>query len=595
MVYFVAPSDVTETAGSTTASPVLLVNPSDKDAATLKVLWAGKLYGVELQVGTSSAVKTRKTALVCHADQRRQQIVSGGGNAMALAVAHMANRGHRLSPTDALLCDEWCEWERTVLRQALIGKNQKKLTAALKHIETTLQGVHLAGHKETLADVVVVSALVTADEEVDLSAYPGLTRLVASHQPAIQAAKEALAQAQEAAAAKTSFQVDMTESSLDKVLTAVFQNAVKELVQETTGESDLESIGLSWAANLVSRCNNPKHGDFQCSAAMPTFAALKKAGKMPADIKKPPDVAHKLIALIGDNHPVVMELSVNGPGFVLCRLRAKFLEQHVNQFVANGKLPVPKVPKQTCLVDFSSPNIAKEMHVGHLRSTIIGESVCRVLEYVGHKVHRVNHVGDWGTQFGMLIQYLREEYPDVVGKDDGELPNITDLTVFYKNAKQRFDESAEFKKASQMNVVQLQAGDPECYKIWKMLCDVSRREFEKVYKRLDVTLTEYGESFYNSRIPPVIEELDRLGMLVKEEGGAKIVWVEKFGSPLMLQKTDGGYGYDSTDVSSRGQSGEALENNIPLASYFPSSLTSNYFILFLSCVCFISRKCRWLP
>ena len=118
------------------------------------------------------------------------------------------------------------------------------------------------------------------------------------------------------------------------------------------------------------------------------------------------------------------------------------------------------------------------MHVGHLRSTILGESVCRILEYVGHHVHRTNHVGDWGTQFGMLIQYLKEEYPEVAASDEAEMPNITDLTVFYKNAKARFDESAEFKKTAQTNVVKLQSGDPECRKIWKMLCDVSRLEFQ---------------------------------------------------------------------------------------------------------------------
>ena len=540
----------------------MLVNASDKDAATLKVIWAARLYKIELKAGPSSAVQTKKTALVYRSsssssNNKDQVVVSGGGNAMALAIAHMANRTHRLSLTDAMLCDEWCEWERTVLRPALSVENPKKLATALQHVETVLQGAHLAGHKETLADVVLVSTLATA--QVDLSPYPGLTRWVASHQPAIHAARETLAQVLQESAQSSCFQVDLTEPSLNKVLTAVFQKAVADLVQEVTGGGDFSSIGLEWAANLVSRCNNPKHGDFQCSAAMPTFAALKKAGKMPADIQKPQDVARKLIAMIPDDHPVVTELSVNGPGFVLCRLQGQFLQEHVNQFLANGKLPAPRVAPQICLVDFSSPNIAKEMHVGHLRSTIIGESVCRVLEYVGHKVHRVNHVGDWGTQFGMLIQYLREEYPDVTGKDDGELPNITDLTVFYKNAKQRFDESEEFKKASQLNVVELQAGDPECHKIWKMLCDVSRREFEKVYKRLDVTLTEYGESFYNSRIPPVIEELDQLGMLVKEEGGAKIVWVEKFGSPLMLQKTDGGFGYDSTDVS--GKNNVTLENS----------------------------------
>jgi arginyl-tRNA synthetase len=209
-------------------------------------------------------------------------------------------------------------------------------------------------------------------------------------------------------------------------------------------------------------------------------------------------------------------------------------------------------------VDFSSPNIAKEMHVGHLRSTIIGEAICRILEAAGHKCHRINHVGDWGTQFGMLIQYLREEYPDVVVAASGEsgssaaaeLPNITDLTAFYKNAKQRFDESEEFKTASQLNVVALQSGDAECRLIWQMLCDVSRREFQKVYQRLDITCQEFGESFYNDKISPVIQEFEAAGKVEVAEGGAKCVFNRPtFAVPLMLQKSDGGYGYDSTDMA----------------------------------------------
>jgi arginyl-tRNA synthetase len=154
-------------------------------------------------------------------------------------------------------------------------------------------------------------------------------------------------------------------------------------------------------------------------------------------------------------------------------------------------------------------------------------------------------VGDWGTQFGMLIQYLKEEYPDFTES----MPNITDLTGFYKAAKGRFDDDADFKKTSQLNVVKLQSGDEECMKIWKILCDVSRKEFQKVYDRLDVTVYEYGESFYNAKIPPVIEEFDKAGLLSVEEGGAKCVFVENFSVPLMLQKSDGGYGYDSTDMA----------------------------------------------
>ena len=541
------------------ASNLVLVNPSATDAATLKVVWTSQLYGVPLQGPTKAAQSvlahndssSKKPTLV---DTVHKVVVTGGGNAMATAVAHCGNQSG--SAMALVLCDEWCEWERTVLRPALA--KPKKLTAALQYLEECCQNSgsgHLVESHDSLADVVVVSTLVRA--AVDTTALPAVHRLVTRHQTALQGVQPVIDKfIEQAATASSSYQVNWDEPSLYKILTDIFQTAVNDLVAQVTAGGDLASIGMeSWAPNLVSKCNNPKIGDYQCSAAMPVFAALRKSGQaLPPDLVKPQDVAHKIVAIImtngKDNHPVVTELSVSGPGFVLCRLQPKFLEHHVNALLRRGALPVPQgVPPQTCLVDFSSPNIAKEMHVGHLRSTIIGETVCRVLEYVGHKVHRVNHVGDWGTQFGMLIQYLREEYPDVVGQDTGELPNITDLTVFYKNAKLRFDESPEFKKASQLNVVQLQAGDPECRKIWQMLCDVSRREFEKVYKRLDVTLTEFGESFYNSRIPPVIDELMEKKIVEIEEGGAKIAWLEGFPSPLMLQKTDGGYGYDSTDVS----------------------------------------------
>lgn len=258
------------------------------------------------------------------------------------------------------------------------------------------------------------------------------------------------------------------------------------------------------------------------------------------------------------DNPVLGELNVNGPGFIMSRIKASYLEGGVNDIVKNGAPTKPKCTttnddgndssssnNNNVVVDFSSPNIAKEMHVGHLRSTIIGEAVCRILEYTGCNVQRVNHVGDWGTQFGMLIQYLKEEYPDF----HGNIPNITDLTAFYKNAKSRFDESPEFKKISQLNVVKLQAGDEECREIWQVLCDVSRKEFEKVYNRLDISVEECGESFYNDKIPPVIDEFTERGLISVEEGGAKCVFVPKFKIPLMLQKSDGGYGYDSTDMA----------------------------------------------
>ena len=200
--------------------------------------------------------------------------------------------------------------------------------------------------------------------------------------------------------------------------------------------------------------------------------------------------------------------------------------------------------KKRVIVDFSSPNIAKEMHVGHLRSTIIGDSVCKILEFCGHTVHRTNHVGDWGTQFGMLITHMKEEYPDLLTNP----PNITDLTNIYKASKKRFDDDAAFKERSRHAVVALQAGEPESRAIWQLLCELSRVEFQKVYDLLGVELEEVGESFYNPLIPDAIELCRKAGIVENEEN-MLIIKLAHFTIPLIVRKSDGGYGYDSTDMA----------------------------------------------
>lgn len=200
--------------------------------------------------------------------------------------------------------------------------------------------------------------------------------------------------------------------------------------------------------------------------------------------------------------------------------------------------------KQKVLVDFSSPNIAKNMHVGHLRSTIQGDSICRIFEFLGYEVDRVNHVGDWGTQFGMLIAELDRSYPNFLD----ESPNIADLQTFYQNAKKRFDDDEEFKATAHANVVKLQGGDDHCIKGWKMLCQLSRVEFQKIYDRLDIKLEEVGESFYNPMLRGMVDELVKEGV-AKEDNGAICVFVPKIKVPLIIQKSDGGFNYDTTDMA----------------------------------------------
>ena len=191
--------------------------------------------------------------------------------------------------------------------------------------------------------------------------------------------------------------------------------------------------------------------------------------------------------------------------FLNVHLSDSFIEDQVNTLL-QGSLEIARDEEfkaQRVIVDFSSPNIAKDMHVGHLRSTIIGDSICRILEYLGHEVSRVNHLGDWGTQFGMLIAELNDEFPDFLSKP----PPIEDLVVFYKRAKKRFDAEEDFKKVSHENVVKLQQGDEHTFKAWQLLCAISEKEFQRIYERLDIRITNRGESFYNPFIKPMLEDL----------------------------------------------------------------------------------------
>lgn len=212
--------------------------------------------------------------------------------------------------------------------------------------------------------------------------------------------------------------------------------------------------------------------------------------------------------------------------------------------VVQGDISYHAETQQKVAVDFSSPNIAKNMHVGHLRSTIIGEALCRILEFMGHDVQRINHIGDWGTQFGMLISHMQDTYPDFLENR----PDISDLDGFYKEAKKRFDEEEDFKTRSREAVVRLQAGNESELKAWKMICDVSRVQFEQIYKRLDVINNEYGESFYNDMIPPLVKKLEEKGVITEDQG-CKCIFVPKIKTPMIIVKSDGGYNYDSTDLA----------------------------------------------
>ena len=294
---------------------------------------------------------------------------------------------------------------------------------------------------------------------------------------------------------------------------------------------------------LVVPASNPRFGDYQSNIALSLAKQLKQ---------KPRAIAEQLVNNL-DLSDICEPLEIAGPGFINITIKLDVLTKKLNQIHKDPRLGVEKAPeKQRVIVDFSSPNIAKEMHVGHLRSTIIGDCLAHILAFRGHEVLRLNHVGDWGTQFGMLIAYLREEVPEVL--TTANAVNLGDLVTLYKKARVRFDGGGEFKEKARQEVVKLQAGNEDSIYAWKLLCEQSRREFEVIYDLLDIYLTERGESFYNPLLPQVLADLDEQGLLT-EDRGAKCVFLEGFTNktgeplPLIVQKSDGGYNYATTDLA----------------------------------------------
>ena len=306
-------------------------------------------------------------------------------------------------------------------------------------------------------------------------------------------------------------------------------------------------------ASKVDVASSAMGADYQNNSALSLFGRLKAAG-LPDGIKSPKDVAQRLADAMQlcDSEAMMAKVEVAGAGFINITISGPWFADRLNTIAQNGALP-PPVQTQKVVVDFSSPNVAKEMHAGHLRSTIIGDSICRVLEFCGHEVLRVNHVGDWGTQFGMLIGHLKQVFPDFASNP----PPIGDLQAFYKESKKHFDEDKDFAKLAHEEVVRLQSGDGASRYAWQQICDVSRAAFEEVYSRLGVKLTEVGESFYNEYIHAVVAHLNEIGLVsdsvdpADPSRVAKVVFPPntKHEQPLMVVKSDGGFGYDSTDMA----------------------------------------------
>ncbi|XP_032108593.1 arginine--tRNA ligase, cytoplasmic [Sapajus apella] len=316
--------------------------------------------------------------------------------------------------------------------------------------------------------------------------------------------------------------------NINSRLQEVFGHAIK------AAYPDLENPPL-----IVTPSQQPKFGDYQCNSAM-GISQMLKTKEQKVNTR---EIAENITKHLPDNE-YIEKVEIAGPGFINVHLRKDFVSEQLTSLLVNGvKLPALGENKKV-IVDFSSPNIAKEMHVGHLRSTIIGESISRLFEFAGYDVLRLNHIGDWGTQFGMLIAHLQDKFPDYLTVS----PPIGDLQAFYKESKKRFDTEEEFKKRAYQCVVLLQGKNPDIIKAWNLICDVSRQEFNKIYDALDITLIERGESFYQDRMNDVVKELEDRGF-VQVEDGRKIVFVPGCSIPLTIVKSDGGYTYDTSDLA----------------------------------------------
>lgn len=297
----------------------------------------------------------------------------------------------------------------------------------------------------------------------------------------------------------------------------------------------------------IAQSKQEKFGHYQCNTAM----RLTKQLHMP-----PREIAQRIVESV-DKGDAIEKLEIAGPGFINIFLSPAYIEKKVQTMAASPRLDIA-LPEKTekVIVEFSSPNTAKELHVGHLRSTIIGDCLARVFEFLGHDVLRLNHVGDWGTAFGMLIAYLKLSHPEILtGEEETDLPH---LVSWYKASKKQFDEDPGFKKISQLEVVSLQGGESDSLKAWEIICEISRRSYQEIYNLLDVAIEERGESYYNPVLPELIEELDQKELIEISEG-AKCIFIPEFcnreGSPmpLMVQKSDGGFGYDTTDMAAMKQ------------------------------------------
>lgn len=317
-------------------------------------------------------------------------------------------------------------------------------------------------------------------------------------------------------------------------LNACFSKATQTAFPEATIDPKLIEITHS---------TQEKFGHYQCNSAMKLANVLRK---------KPREIAEAIVETLPISD-LIQKCEIAGPGFINIWLQPNYLETRLHSMLRDGHFGIDHAHQHhKIIIDFSSPNTAKEMQVWHLRSTIIGDALARLFEFLGYDVLRLNHVGDWGTAFGMLIAHMKDTVPDVIrGTQE---TNLSHLVKWYKEAKQRFDEDSEFKKRAQLEVVAIQSGDLSSLQAWAIICEISRKAYQEIYDLLDVRITERGESFYNPMLADVVSDLEKKG-LVSLSDGAKCIFLEGFNNregeqlPLMIQKSDGGFNYATTDLA----------------------------------------------
>jgi arginyl-tRNA synthetase len=295
---------------------------------------------------------------------------------------------------------------------------------------------------------------------------------------------------------------------------------------------------------LIAPSKKVGFGDYQANCAMGAAKAMST---------NPRELATKIVAAL-DLAGIADKIEIAGPGFINIDLKPEWLGEQIAKAQSDARLQVEQVAApQHVVIDYSGPNLAKEMHVGHLRSTIIGDSIARLLEFQGHNVIRQNHVGDWGTQFGMLIAELEEQ---LGAKGDGAMA-LKDLEVFYQQAKKHFDDDETFANKARAYVVRLQSGDAQMLKLWEQFKTISLHHSTEIYQQLNVTLKDTdvrGESFYNYDLAPVVKELQEQGIAV-ESDGAQVVFLQELAdkegnpSPVIIQKQGGGFLYATTDLA----------------------------------------------